>query len=886
MDGKGAILQFGSFTLDLRAKSLVRNGSPVSLPEKTVAVLATLATNAGRVVERGEILETVWPDSFVSDENISHHIYVLRKILGDGQREGSGGEPCIKTIKGRGYRFLLTVVEAQANAAQPLGIPDFRDTDGGGTSLRPGGTTRAGHFEGHRPVSAVAELEFTQPSSQPADILPNYLPKYLTSLIGRESEIRSAEALVLRKGVRLLTVTGPPGCGKTRLAAALAVHLVDSFPDGVYFVPLAPITEPDRVASTIAQVLNVREAGEGSVTDLLKVHLRGKASLVILDNLEHLLAASPLLSDLLFACGRLRILVTSRAVLGIQGEQEFHLSPLATPEPSNSYDVGVVTESPAVKLFIERAQSVKPEFELTGENADQIAQICIKLDGLPLAIELAASQIRLFHPEHIVARLGSRMALLRTAAPDRPDRQKTIRDAIAWSYDLLTEDEQKLFRRLSVFVGGCNLSAVLAICGPAEGQEPSVLDGLSSLVEKSLVFQRPHSMRPGDCRLGMLETIREFAVQQLALSGEEESIRTGHSHFFCELVETTEENMKGAGLKAGVDLLGEEIDNLRTAMSWSTEGGEAELGLRIASALRRFWARGGSPREGAVWLDRLLSRREGISEGVLAKALAAAGWLARIQGNYQESVAWLEEGIRIAGHPVAAPILADLQRVLAGTFLRLGQWDKARALLDGTISITKKSGDAWALATLYNDLGAAAQGQRKYAESLAYLQNSLDMYRKLGDESGVAIALNNMGLSSLLSGDVCGAGAAFREAILRANGAGNHEQIVDCVESIAVFAASLGEMRNAVVLLGAANARREAAGLSISEVQQKENYSSLRKASAALSPAEFEAAWTEGRVLAIDQAVTCAIEITTQGPPLALRGPEANGPLRAANDGA
>ncbi|MGH2557043.1 MAG: ATP-binding protein, partial [Actinomycetota bacterium] len=412
--------------------------------------------------------------------------------------------------------------------------------------------------------------------------VPTNLPAQRTSFVGREREVSRVKELL--QGPGLLTLTGPGGSGKTRLAVEAAGALLDEYPDGVFFVELGPITDPRLVPSTVADAIGVRAEGARAVLDTLREHLREREMLLVLDNFEHLLDGAPVVADLLTACSRLRILATSREPLHLSGEQELAVPPLTLPEDLTSpVDL---TRSEAVALFAQRAAAVDPGFAVTEENALTVAELCRRLDGLPLAIELAASRVKLLSPQAMLERLGRRLELLTGGPVDLPARQRTLREAIGWSYELLDETERALFRRLAVFAGGWSIEAAEAVANPDGELGHDVLQITGSLVDKSLVQRMPI---PGTLRFGMLETIRAFGVEQLDASGEAEAIRDRQASFFLERAEAAEPQLRGVERKRWLDELELEHDNLRTALRRTIDAGPAEIGFRLVGALWRFW---------------------------------------------------------------------------------------------------------------------------------------------------------------------------------------------------------------------------------------------------------------------------------------------------------
>src|SRR5215469_4197256 len=445
------------------------------------------------------------------------------------------------------------------------------------------------------------------------------LPTSLTPLVGREQEIAAVCALLWRPEVRLVTLTGTGGVGKTRLALEVAAAMNAAFADGICFVTLAALTDPELVLPTIAQSLGVREQGSRPLLDSLKDHLREQQLLLVLDNFEQVARAAPVVADLLAATPRLHVLVTSRASLHLSGEHEFVVPPLALPDVQNLPPFERLTEYESTRLFTERARAVQSGFALTEENAAAVAAICQQVDGLPLTIELAAGRTKLFSPQALLPRLKSRLKLLVGGARDRPLRQQTLRGTIAWSYSLLEEDEKILFRRLAVFVGGCTLEAAEAVCNAHADLEIDVLDAVTGLVDKSLLGQETQA--DGEPRLLMLETIREYALERLEASGEAEAVRRQHATFFLQEVMEAEPKIRSAEEARWRKRLEVEQDNLRAALGFTLESQEAEMGLQLAGALLPFWRVSSQDREGRSWCELVLAQ-PGASARTAARAKA------------------------------------------------------------------------------------------------------------------------------------------------------------------------------------------------------------------------------------------------------------------------
>jgi predicted ATPase len=426
-----------------------------------------------------------------------------------------------------------------------------------------------------------------QPGSAPNRARHN-LPSRLTSFIGREREVRAARELLLRDGVRLVTLTGPGGTGKTRVALQTTAEVLDAFEDGVVFVELAPIAAPTLVVPTVAQAVGVRDAGNRPAMEALEAYLRDRRLLLLLDNFEQVVAAAPDIARLLAACPGLKVLVTSRAPLHLSGEHEYPVPPLPLPIVGDPGSTAELAANPAVALFVQRAQEVRPDFGLTDENAATVAEVCRRLDGLPLAIELAAARIKLLPPRELLARLERRLPLLTGGPRDAPERQRTLRDAIAWSHDLLDDVEQVLFRRLSVFVGGCSIQAAGGVCVADADLGFDVLDGVASLLNKSLL--RREDGPGGEPRFSMLETVREYALERLEACGETTAIRRRHAEFFLDLAERIEVELWGPDQSALLDRCEAEHDNFRAVLAWTQGAGDDPVtALRLAAGLAQFW---------------------------------------------------------------------------------------------------------------------------------------------------------------------------------------------------------------------------------------------------------------------------------------------------------
>jgi predicted ATPase len=648
--------------------------------------------------------------------------------------------------------------------------------------------------------------------------------------------LKAVRALLLGKEARLLTLTGPGGTGKTRLALEVAAERSPGFPDGVCFVPLAPITEVDLAVATIARTLGVRQAGGRPPLECLKEHLRDKRVLLVLDNFEQVLVAAPVVADLLAHCPQLTVMVTSRAVLRLRGEREFPVPPLAPPD----------------------------------EDTGAVAEICARLDGLPLAIELAAARAGQLSPPALLARLESRLALLTGGARDLPERHQTLRNAIAWSYDLLSTPEKTLFRRLSVFVGGCTLEAAEAICGaPAERplrgeREIDVLDGLGSLLDKSLLERR--EQRDGVPRFVLLETIREFARECLEDSGEGPALRRRHAQYFLALAEAAEPGLRSAGQALWREILEIEQDNLRAALRWYQEEEEnAEAGLRLAAALWCFWLICDQVTEGRRWLAAALGKDAGDAR-LRARALNGLGFLAFVQRDMPQMMRACGESLALARESGDEPEIALALALNAfSCFLRGSQarepeeLKRAATLCEDSRALALRAGDAWTLSFATNMLGSLALRRGDYERAAALLQEAVPLARAVGDNQSVAYVLANRGEAELGLGRGDAAKKAFAESLDLFLDAGHKAGFPLPLAGLADIARAEGRFLKAARLLGAVESLREAVGIPLEPFRRADHDRAVAALGAALGAEAFAAAWAEGRAMPPERAAAYAL---------------------------
>jgi len=841
----------------------------------------------------------------------------VRIALHSGASEERGGDyfgPALNRVArllacGHGDQILLSLATAEL-------VREHLPPD---AELRDLGTHRLKDLSRPEQIFQLAtpDLPAAFPPLNTLDARRTNLPAQPTPLIGREHDVAAVCALLRRTDVRLVTLSGPGGTGKTRLALQVTAELIEDFSDGLYFVDLAPIHDSSLVTTAIATTLGVRESGGQPLLERLKGYLHYKRLVLLLDNFEHLLDAAALVAVLLAATSHLKVLVTSRERLHLRGEQEVAVLPLAVPDPAHLPALDQLSQYAAVALFIQCAQESQPAFQVTNASAGAVAQICVQLDGLPLAIELAAARLKLFRPEALLTRLSNRLALLTGGPRDLPARQQTMRNTITWSYDLLSDAEQTLFRRLGVFVGGCTLEAAEAVCEASDlrleawigaqtsilnPQASSLIDRLASLVDKSLL--RREEGIAGEPRFTMLEIIREYALERLTECGEAPAAQQAHASFYQDIAERVAPLLHGPEQIAWLDRLDEEHANLRIALAWTfSSQSHVALGMRLAAALLWFWIQRNHFSEGYTWLQRAaaLSQKAGAAPMVRANVLRAAGIMAQFWTEYAQAIPLLEESLSLAraedDRTAAAEALVFLgwiardrgdyvraetleaeslalyqaQDDAAGRGLALlslgevvleqGQLSRATEYCEALLALCRDTGEAVLHIRALLRLGRIAYLQADYTRAQMLLVESRRLFQQMQAPSAVAEAQFELGRVARAQGDELEAKRLLIESLAGYRDFwSNKREVASCLEELAGLAAMNRQAVHAVRLFGAAQALRERANTPLPPVYQPGYERDVAAARTQLDAATFAAAWDAGRAVTQEQAIAQALD--------------------------
>jgi predicted ATPase/DNA-binding winged helix-turn-helix (wHTH) protein len=848
---------FGEFTLDTGRGCVLRAGSEIKLRPKVFETLKYLVEHSGRLVGKKELMQAVWPDTFVTDDSLVQCTLELRRALDDGSQQ------LLKTVPRRGYVFNAAVTQPALD--------------------HPAATSTFDLSEGREFSSAKVAAK------------RHDLPVPRTSLVGREQQVAEASALLLRPDVRLLSLTGPGGAGKTRLAIAVGAAIAEQFTAGIQFVSLASITQPDLVATALADAFEIQLAGNRTIPQLIREQLKNLGPfLLLLDNFEQVLPAAMVVAEILEACPSLKILVTSRSSLRIYGEQEFHVARLA--------------QNSAMELFAQRAAAVWPDFVITSENAQAVQEICCRLDGLPLAIELAAARTRVLSPKAILDRLQRPLQLLTGGPLDLPERQQTLHNAIDWSHGLLNDAEQKFFRRLSVFVGGCTLEAAEAVCNTRNDLEIDLFEGLSSLVDKSLI-QREDQIR-AEPRFEMLETIREFARDRLTESGEESVTRRAHAAYCLVLAEEGNPELGPADRASWLVSCDAEIDNLRAALDWLFQTLDLDWALRLSVALFRFWDMREHLSEGRVRLETVLRLAGSERTQDRARVSHFAGALAAAQGDHMASKHFLNQGLALYEELDHAPGIAASLNALAVAARDRGDYASAQSYFERSLACWRLLSDRLAIARCLHNLANVVRVRGDYPRARWALGEAAAIFEELGDPSGAAWSINQHGDIARATGDIDAARvsysqalaafraagdpwgsarsltdlgyidleqanhssgrAEFREAMEIFAGLGHRRGIARTLEGCACLALAEGHAARALTLAAAARQLRRLIGAHLSQAEQSSLDRMLAPAWRMLSDSEGRVAWEKGSAMGLENATLYSHEepdsVSSAGP--------------------
>ncbi|MCD9188877.1 MAG: winged helix-turn-helix domain-containing protein [Pyrinomonadaceae bacterium] len=838
--------EFDDFSLDTIEKVLLRKGKPVQITPKAFELLQILVENHHHLVEKSVLMNTVWKESFVEEGNVTFTVWQLRNVLEDDRHHPR----FIETVPKRGYRFIGNVREIRSEN-KPLSEISFEPIP-----------YKPANFLNQDFLNTEQNLNFSAFPENDPDTQTGQTTISISghkTLFGRTSEIEAIDDLLKREDVRLISLTGIGGSGKTSLARVVAERCREYFPDNIYFVELVPIFDADFVVPAIAQTLDVKESGNKSLQETLQSFLSKRKTLLILDNFEQVISAAPILSKIISATSYLKILVTSRASLRLSIENEKIVSPLEVPFFGiDKKHFAELAQFSSVQMFVERAQTVKPNFVLNERNAQDIGEICARLDGLPLALELAAARIRLLKPSAILKRLENRLQLLTSGSKDLPARQQTLRDTIEWSYELLTEQEKNIFRQVSVFAGGFYAETVEAVCeNPQNGTE--ILDGLESLLTNNLLVQTEDM--DGETRLSMLETIREFASEKLAENAvAEKTIRQRHAEYFLNYAKKIEREVVGVKQVFLLNQMEAERDNFRAAMTWFQDTSN-ENELKLAASLAPLWSFRGYLSEGIERLSAVLARNPNASTAVRAKASAWLGQLIWVKGDYVKAIEVCENALRLANE-IDYPIIAALANFILGMshWYKYNDSETAISHLETGLALYRKLEFDSGIVFMLVVLAAIAQSKGELLKAEEFLKESFAAAERTENNLALSIAKVNYGRLEIAKGNLERAKELCRDSLKLRGEISDRWGLVQCLEPLTNIALKEGNARHAAKMLGAIDVLLESLGASPPLILRADHEPNIAAARKFLDEKTFDEFFNSGRKLATAEIVELAFD--------------------------